>query len=117
MKRIVGCLATLLLLSSQTYAQNKKRLLPNTVEGVWGIGSTGIMCYRPPCPWRGTFVHDPENTAPRSAQAIIPLLPRLDASEDDRREIETAWKEFRCVLVKGRMQDGILKVDRIAGKC
>lgn len=117
MKPIITSLTALLLLTAPLRADDAPTRHPTAVEGVWGIGSTGIMCYRAPCPSRGMFMYDPDNPGPLSPQDVMILLPRLAGSEADQREIEAAWAESRCVYVEGRIDDGILHVDRIAGAC
>lgn len=88
------------------------------------IGSTGVLCYQMPCPWRGVVdLEDP------SADRLRPLwsgdhIPGLIANPADRQRIASAWAALECLEIEGaiirmatRNKPPKLRVDRILGVC
>lgn len=88
------------------------------------IGSTGVLCYQMPCPWRG--VVDLEEP---SADRLRPLwsgdhIPGLIANPADRQRIASAWAALECLEIEGAIirlasqnAPPKLRVDRIVGAC
>ncbi|MBB1492460.1 hypothetical protein H5395_13125 [Paracoccus sp. MC1854] len=113
-------LAAALLLSGTAPQALEPEPLPVPAEGeqFWGLGSTGILCYRPPCPWRGVFRIDPDGTGTRPLSGNdLPEPPPLEAGAGDRARIEAAFADSGCVVAEGHFRGDTLVVARIAGEC
>ncbi|RDE09161.1 hypothetical protein [Pelagibacterium lacus] len=92
--------------------------LPAEGETFWGLGNTGIFCYRPPCPWTGIFPIE------RDGSRGWPLSrfdqnqpPPLRASAADRSRIEAAFEEGGCVVAEAHFEGRIMVVRRLVGDC
>lgn len=81
------------------------------------VGKTNIFCVQAPCPWRGILSAEVDSNGPANLLWTDQSLPPLDASEEDAEKIVAAWNGDRCVAVHGRLRDGRLYVDAIAGEC
>jgi len=84
-----------------------------TTSGLLNVGSTGILCYQAPCPWRGIAQADGDGK---------PLwwgdeLPEMVADAGDRQRIAAAWEAFECVLVEGAFNGTTLSVQQVVGNC
>lgn len=88
------------------------------------IGSTGVLCYQMPCPWRGVVdLEDP------SADRLRPLwsgdhIPGMIADPADKQRIAAAWAALECLEIEGAIirpaphnEPPTLRVDRIVGAC
>lgn len=92
--------------------------VPAGGEQFWGLGSTGINCYRAPCPWRGVFRMNPDGTRDRPLSGHdMTELPLLEADKADRTRIEGAFASGGCVVAEGHFEGETLVVARIAGEC
>jgi hypothetical protein len=88
------------------------------------IGSTGVLCYQMPCPWRGVV-----NLEEPSADRLRPLwsgdhIPGLIADPADRQRIVSAWEALECLEIEGAFitlathnEPRKLRIDRILGAC
>jgi hypothetical protein len=113
-------LAAALVLSGAALQAQEPEPLPVPAEGrqFWGLGATGILCYRAPCPWRGVFRIAPDGTRSRPLSGDdLPGPPPLEASAGDRARIEAAFTDPGCVVAEGHFRGGTLVVARIAGEC
>ena len=92
--------------------------VPAGGEQFWGLGSTGINCYRAPCPWRGVFRMNPDGTRDRPLSGHdMTELPLLEADKADRTRIDGAFASGGCVVAEGHFEGETLVVARIAGEC
>src|SRR5690554_4141265 len=59
------------------------------------VGSTGIMCVRAPCPWKGVVAVAEERSAPEESTLLWSGedLPPLTASEADAERVRAAWED------------------------
>lgn len=81
------------------------------------VGLTGIMCYQEPCPWRGVVEVGPDN-APIRPSAIWSgdEPPPVAGAPEDVETVLDAYAQG-CVLVDGRMLDGVLEIRRVLSEC
>ncbi|MHA6732117.1 hypothetical protein [Devosia sp. A369] len=86
-------------------------------HGMLKVGSTGIDCYMPPCPWRGIVSGDAPGGGFQRPLWWGEILPPLEASDNDARRIRGAWESFDCLLVEGAFDGSMLTVRRIMGAC
>lgn len=92
--------------------------LPAEGETFWGLGSTGIFCYQPPCPWTGIFPIERDGTRGRPlSQFDQRQPPPLRASAADRSRIEAAFAEGDCVVAEAHFEGTIMVVRRLVGDC
>lgn len=92
--------------------------LPAQGETLWGLGTTGIMCYRAPCPWRGVFPVDQDGTRGRPLSRFDQRQPPpLRADDKIRARIEAAFEGEDCVLAEGHFEGETLVVRRLLGDC
>lgn len=113
-------LAAAMILAATAAQALDAEALPVPAEGeqFWGLGSTGIHCYRAPCPWRGVFRIDPDGTRDRPLSGDdLTKPPPLQASAADRARIEGAFVTQGCVVAEGHFDGETLVVSRIAGEC
>ena len=106
--------ATLLAIACPAFAADG----PAQEGSLWSIGTTGIMCYVAPCPWRGI--------APISLDGKRGFpINREDRPEPqfttDNAEIgsavETAYADNRCLIVAAKRDGEWLDITRIVGDC
>jgi len=111
--------AALILTITATQALHAEALpVPAEGEEFWGLGSTGMYCYRAPCPWRGVFRIDPDGTRDRPLSGEdMTEPPPLQASEADRARIEEAFAANGCVVAEGHFEGETLVVARLVGEC
>lgn len=93
------------------------------------VGATGILCLRQPCAHRGVFLGRARDLQARRAALLYADIdghagpPHLIASNRDARSIRRAWKQMRCLQVRGRFENAganlkpTLHIDRILGSC
>ena len=113
-------LAAALILAATAAQSLDAEALPVPAEGeqFWGLGSTGLYCYRAPCPWRGVFRIDPDGASHRPLSAgDLTEPPPLQSGEADRARIEDAFAGHGCVVAEGHFEGETLVVARIAGEC
>ena len=111
-------LACLLALAPATGVVGEPLPLPAAGEAFWGLGTTGIQCYREPCPWHGVFPIGQDGKRGRPLSHLDQRQPpALDASEGDRARIEEAFAESGCVVAEGHFEGGTLVVRRLLGDC
>lgn len=111
MLKLVTALGFVLLLGVSGHADGDEPA--RTVR--LAVGSTGILCVRAPCPWRG--IADPDAQDPTRLLWSNDALPPLQASDDAARRIERAWDDNACLLVEGAFDGATLRVERIVGPC
>lgn len=92
--------------------------MPTEGETFWGLGTTGVLCYREPCPWHGVF---PVYRDGRRGRPLSNLdhrqPPPLRADDKDRARIEAAFAEGGCVVAEGHFEGKTLVVRRLLGNC
>lgn len=81
------------------------------------VGKTGILCYQEPCPRRGIVPLSSEGAAARWPVWSGQQPPALQGRKSERRQIEAAWAEDRCLTVEGALIGGTLKIRRIVRPC
>ncbi|MHA6690904.1 hypothetical protein [Devosia sp. A449] len=111
--KAIPILAAVLLLNAPDHAVGEGAIK----HGMLKVGSTGINCYMPPCPWRGIVSGDVPSGGFQRPLWWGEILPTLDASDNDARRIRRAWDDFDCLLVEGAFVGSMLTVGRIMGAC
>lgn len=91
------------------------------------VGDTNIRCVRMPCPSRGVFEPDDAGNADRNALLYADTdgqsgPPPMIGDPAALRAIATAWSEFGCLEIRGRLIPGeddkpVLRVDEVVGQC
>lgn len=79
------------------------------------VGTTNILCYQEPCPWNGISAADRLN-APHEMLWSGDMPPPMRGAIEDRIQLLENYREH-CTLIKGRLQQGILEVSEILGRC
>jgi hypothetical protein len=107
--KMLFALAALGLSSGWTHADVDTRTLR--------VGSTGILCYMEPCPWRGIV-----DVGRPHAGLNRPLwwgneLPPMEGPAADKDRIVEAWDAYECVLVEGDFDGRVLRVNRLLESC
>lgn len=116
----LSILSAALILTATAAPALDAEALPVPAEGeqFWVLGSTGIDCYRLPCPWRSVFRIDPDSTRNRPlSRHDMTEPPLLKATEADRARIEDAFANDGCVVAEAHFEGETLVVSRIAGEC
>ena len=111
-------LAASLLTGLAAGAKAEPLPLPAEGETFWGLGTTGIQCYRAPCPWRGVFPITPDGKRGRPlSNGDQRQPPPLDAGDGDRARIVAAFADSGCVVAEGHFEGETLVVRRLLGDC
>lgn len=91
---------------------------PADGEAFWGLGATGVLCYREPCPRHGVFPIHRDGTRGLPLSRIDQRQPPpLHGDERDRARIEDAFDSGGCVVVEGHFEGAVLVVLRLLGDC
>lgn len=91
---------------------------PEQEETLWSIGTTGVMCYVAPCPWRGIAPILPDGTRgfPKDREDLTePQFTSNDA--EILHAVETAYAGGRCLVVAAKLDGQRLEITRIVGDC
>ena len=112
-------IVALILLFGLTGSAHAELLpVPANGEAFWGLGATGILCYREPCPRHGVFrIHqDGSRDLPLSRRDQY-QPPLLRANDEERTQIKAAFETGGCVVVEGHFEGEILVVARLRDEC
>ena len=84
----------------------------------FAVGSTGILCVRAPCPWRGIRLvsTDGANT-PAEIDWTGDELPPVLATAEIRERLAQTWDDMGCLVVEGAFDRRTLAVVSILGSC
>lgn len=87
-------------------------------DGALRVGPSGIHCVKEPCPRRSIERVDAsgKRLGPRALFNGVEG-PAIVGAEPDRTLVESAWRDYRCLMVEGRLEAGALHVKRILGDC
>lgn len=88
------------------------------------IGSTGVLCYMEPCPWRGVVDLNDQNRDPLRPIWDGAQVPSLSADAPVIEQIRAVWEARQCIEVEGAVVETalgdkppVLRVDKIVGDC
>lgn len=120
MFRKIDLTISLLVLTLGLAGPAQAEILPPPAEGeaFWGLGATGVLCYRDPCPRHGVFPIHRDGTRGLPLSRIDQRQPPpLRADERDRARIEDAFHSGGCVVAEGHFEGEMLVVLRLLGDC
>ena len=86
-------------------------------DGLFRVGTTGILCYQEPCPRRGIVPVDAEDPGRWRPIWSGAKPPALQGSAGDQRHIAAAWADGGCLIVGGFFVEETLHVRQIHGDC
>lgn len=82
-----------------------------------GLGSTGILCYRDPCPRHGVFRIGTDGTRGHPLSHEDQPEPHLRGKDRHLPQVRAAFAEGECLLASAQLEGDILVIAALHGPC